>query len=472
MKKEASSPKPKQTAAPEQTHLKPLAERRAMGKALRQQTPRAAHGEWRPAAQRADPVELLIENSKGRVEELVPIRYGRMMANPFAFYRGAAAIMAYDLSSTPNSGINLMACGDCHLLNFGGFATAERKLIFDINDFDEASFAPWEWDVKRLVASFVIAGRSNGFAAADCREAGWLAAQGYRQTMAAYAEKPVLECWYDALDFDDIIASMRDKEMKRFYTKKVEAAAAESAHEKEFARLAASQGYPARIIDQPPLIYHYGDMRDEEFGRNVRASLQNYISNLPLERVLLVRRYDLVDVAIKVVGVGSVGTLCGIALLMSGNGEPLFLQFKEARQSVLEPYAGASPFKHHGQRVVIGQKLMQAASDLFLGWGTGAGAGHIDFYMRQLRDAKIKPVIEVMSAFNLKGYAGLCGRALARAHTRSGDAVVLSGYMGSSTAFEDALADFAVAYADQNEKDHAALVEAVRTGRLTANLVE
>ncbi len=472
MNKDESTSTPKRVSVLEQTHLKPVAERRAMGKALRQQTPRAAHGEWRPRAQRADPVELLIENSKGRAEELVPIRYGRMMANPFAFYRGAAAIMAYDLSSTPNTGANVMACGDCHLLNFGGFATAERKLIFDINDFDEAAIAPWEWDVKRLAASFVIAGRANGFTAADCKEAGWLAVQGYRQTMAAYAERPVLETWYDAIEWDEIMANMRDKEMKRFYTRKAEASMAESAHEKEFARLAASQGYPARIIDQPPLIYHYGDMRDEAFAGMVRASLQDYISNLPLERVLLVRRYEIVDVAIKVVGVGSVGTLCGIVLLMSGNQEPLFLQFKEAQQSVLEPYAGASLFTHHGQRVVIGQKLMQAASDLFLGWGTGAGALHRHFYIRQLRDAKIKPVIEVMSAFNLKGYAGLCGRALARAHTRSGDAAVLSGYMGTSTAFEDALAGFAVAYADQNEKDHAALVEAVRTGRLAANMVE
>lgn len=472
MKKETSVPKPEQTSAPEQTHLKPVAERRAMGKALRQQTLRAAHGEWRPQKNRADPVDLLVENSKGRVEDLVPIRYGRMMASPFAFYRGAAAIMASDLSFTPNTGINLMACGDSHLLNFGGFATAERKIIFDINDFDEAAFAPWEWDVKRLAASFVIAGRSNGFAAADCREAAWLAGQSYRQAMAAYADKPVLETWYEALDFNDILASMRDKEMKRFYSKKVAASEAQSAHEKEFARLAASQGYPARIIDQPPLIYHMGDMRDEEFSNTIRASLQDYISNLPLERVLLVRRYELVDVAFKVVGVGSVGTMCGILLMMSGSGEPLFLQFKEARQSVLEPYAGASLFKHHGQRIVISQKLMQAAGDLFLGWGTGAGAGKRHFYMRQLSDAKIKPVVEIMAPMNLKGYAGLCGRALARAHTRSGDAVVLSSYMGTSAAFEDALADFGVAYADQNEKDHAALVAAVRSGRLAANVVD
>ncbi|MCO6451975.1 MAG: DUF2252 domain-containing protein [Caldilineales bacterium] len=456
--------------APEQTHLKSPSERLAIGKALREQASRKAQGEFRPSEHRADPIELLIENSKGRVEELVPIRYGRMMVNPFAFYRGAAAIMAYDLSTTPKTGVNVMACGDAHLVNFGGFATTERRLIFDINDFDETSIAPWEWDVKRLVASFVVAGQSNGFNAVDCREAAWLAAQSYRQAMASYAETSVLDAWYDAMDLGVIINSMPDKEMKRFYTKKLASAEAQSAHEKEFARLAHTGGYPARIIDQPPLIYHFGDLRDEEFTQRIHQALKSYFKSLPLERQLLVRRYNVVDVAMKVVGVGSVGTRCGIALMMSGSGEPLFLQFKEARQSVLEPYAGKGLFDHHGQRVVIGQRLMQAASDMFLGWGEGAGGGH--FYMRQLRDAKIKPVIEIMKPFNLKGYAGLCGRALARAHTRSGDAVVLSGYMGKSTAFEDALANFAVAYAAQNEEDHAALVDAVRAGRITAQMVE
>ena len=461
-----------QASVPVQTHLQPVGERLAMGKALRKQASRAVQAQWQPPAERVDPIDLLIENSKGRVEDLVPIRYGRMMASPFAFYRGAAAVMAYDLSHTPSSGLNLLACGDSHLVNFGGFATTERKLIFDINDFDECSFAPWEWDVKRLVASFVVAGQANGFKAGDCREAAWLAARSYRTFMASYADMSVLDAWYDAMDFTEIIDNMQDKEMKRFYTKKLAASKAQGAHEKEFARLAHTEGYPARIIDQPPLIYHYGDMRDEDFSRVMRESLENYVDSLPLERHLLLQRYEMVDVAFKVVGVGSVGTFCGIALMMSGNGDPLFLQFKEARQSVLEPYAGASPFKHHGHRVVVGQKLMQAASDMFLGWGTGAGEEARHFYIRQLRDAKIKPVIEIMAPTNLKGYAGLCGRALARAHTRSGDAVVLSGYMGKSTAFEDALADFGVAYAKQNKQDHAALVAAVRAGRIPAEMVE
>jgi uncharacterized protein (DUF2252 family) len=406
------------------------------------------------------------------MEDLIPIRYGRMLANPFAFYRGAAAIMAYDLAHTPATGLKLQICGDCHLLNFGGFATAERQIIFDINDFDETSIAPWEWDVKRLAASFVIAGRANGFLAPDCRQAAWQAAQSYREQMAAYSQMSVLEVWYDFLDFEQIIANLPDKQVKRFYTKKLKAASEQSAHEKEFAKLAHMRGEPASIIDQPPLIFHYGDARDKEFRANVEGSIAGYLHSLIPGRRLLLDRYQLVDTAVKVVGVGSVGTRCGILLFMSGNGEPLFLQFKEARPSVLEAYAGASPFGNRGQRVVVGQRLMQAASDMFLGWTTGAGNDKHHYYIRQLNDAKIKPVVEVMKPANLIGYASLCGRALARAHTRSGDAVVLAGYMGKSTAFEDAIADFSVAYADQNEGDHAALVAAVRAGRVEAQTVE
>ena len=357
-------------------------------------------------------------------------------------------------------------------MNFGGFATAERKVIFDLNDFDEASIAPWEWDVKRLTASFVVAGRSNGFAPADCREAAWLAAQSYRQRMAEYAKMPILQVWNDALDFRAIVESFRDKEMKRFYTKKLDSAAEQSAHEKEFAKLTFSAGEMPRIVDQPPLIFHYGDQRDQEMREIAKKSLVDYRETLIPARRLLLDRFEMVDYAIKVVGVGSVGTMCGILLLMSGNGDPLFLQFKQARQSVLEPYCGASPFGHAGQRVVVGQRVMQAASDIFLGWTTGAGAGKRHFFLRQLSDAKIKPVVEIMKETNLKGYAGLCGMALARAHARSGDAAVLTGYMGKSTAFEDVLADFSVAYADQNERDHAALMNAIRSGRVEARTAE
>jgi len=464
-----SLPKLTKAPIPSQTHIKRLEERKAIGKALREKALRQAQAEWKPPADRPDPVETLIESSRGRVEELLPIRYGRMMATPFTFYRGAAAIMAYDLAHTPSTGLNLVACGDCHLLNFGGFATAERKVIFDLNDFDEVSVAPWEWDVKRLTASFVIAGRSNRFAPADCREAAWLAAQSYREQMAEYAGMPILQVWNEAFDLKTIIENNADKEMKRFYTKKLASATEQSAHEKEFAKLTFSAGDLPRIVDQPPLIFHYGDQRDKQMREHAAKSLVAYKNTLIPARRLLLNRFEVVDYAIKVVGVGSVGTFCGILLLMSGNGDPLFLQFKQARQSVLEPYCGASTAAHSGKRVVVGQRIMQAASDMFLGWTTGTGESERQFFIRQLSDAKIKPVIEIMKEANLKGYARLCGMALARAHARSGDAAVLTGYMGKSTAFEDALADFSVAYADQNERDHAALLAAIRAGRIEAS---
>ena len=470
MNAERSSKSPAALMLAAQAHTRSIADRIEQGRAMRKACSRQAQALWEPPANRADPVELLVENSRGRLENLVPIRYGRMMASPFAFYRGAAAIMASDLAHTPHSGLFLQACGDAHLLNFGGFATPERKLIFDINDFDETSIAPWEWDVKRLVASFVIAGRANGFKAKDCREAAWIAAQSYRQSTAQYGQMPVLDAWYNAIEWASIMDAMTDKAQKRFYSKKLAAAAAQSAHEKEFARLAHAEGNPARIIDQPPLIFHADDIRDAEFRTVAETTFARYLESIAPERRLLLDRFELVDVAIKVVGVGSVGTYCGIALLMSGNGDPLFLQFKQARQSVLEPYAGASPYQHAGERVVHGQRLMQAASDMFLGWMTGAGQDGLMFYMRQLRDAKIKPVVEIMNPNNLKGYAELCGHALARTHARSADAMQLSSYMGNSAAFEEALADFAVAYADQNERDHAALVAAVRAGRIEAQV--
>jgi uncharacterized protein (DUF2252 family) len=449
-----------------------IEERLAKGKALREVASRKAQKEWKPPAHRADPVELLIESSKGRMEELLPIRYGRMMVSPFTFYRGAAAIMAYDLANTPSTGLTLIACGDCHLLNFGGFATAERNLIFDMNDFDEVSLAPWEWDVKRLVASFVIAGQSNSFDPEDCREAGRLAAGAYRQRMAEYVGMPTLQVWNDVFDFEHVINSIEDKETRLFYTKKLSKATEQSAHEKEFAKLAFQAGDTLRIVDQPPLIFHYGDERDEALRKTAMDTLKEYKKNLSLGVSLLLDRFQVVDVAFKVVGVGSVGTVCGIILLMSGMGDPLFLQFKQARQSVLEPYCGANPYAHAGQRVVVGQRAMQTAGDIFLGWTTGTGERKLQFYLRQLSDAKIKPVIEIMKPANLKDYAGLCGRVLARAHARSGDPVVLSGYMGRSAAFEDALADFGVAYAEQNKQDHGSLMEAVRSGRLEAAQVE
>lgn len=451
-----------------QTHTLRLEERLKAGKDLRQKCSRRSQAEWKPPANRPDPVDLLVENSRGRLEDLVPLRYGRMAASPFAFYRGAAAIMSSDLSCTPSTGLKLIICGDCHLVNFGGFATAERRLIFDINDFDETSIAPWEWDVKRLAASFVIAGRSNGFKESDSRQAASMAVQSYRLRMAEYVDMNVLETWYDSQDLNQIISNIRNKQIKRFYTKKLQQATEESAHEKEFAKLAYMSGDSPRIIDQPPLIFHYSDVRDQEVRSRVEGNMKGYLDSLTPDRRALLSRYQLADVAFKVVGVGSVGTFCGIALFISGNGDPLFLQFKQARQSVLEPYAGASPYRHAGQRVVFGQRWMQAASDMFLGWYTGTGKFGYHYYGRQLRDAKIKPVIEIMQPNDLKGYANLCGRALARAHARSGDVAVLSGYMGKGTIFEEAVADFSVSYADQNERDYNSLKEAIRTGRVEA----
>jgi uncharacterized protein (DUF2252 family) len=462
--------RPRVARLPEQSHGRPHAERTEAGKALRERCPRRAIAQWKPASRRADPIDLLIASSAGRIESLIPIRYGRMMANPFAFYRGAAAIMAHDLAFTADTGMNVVACGDCHLLNFGGFATPERKLVFDINDFDEASVAPWEWDVRRLAASFVIAGRANGFKAADCRAAAWNAVRSYRENMARYAEMPVLDAYYEYIDLKRLVEGGSDEEMKRLNRKRIRKATEASAHLKEFTRLAYQSGTPPRIRDDPPLVYHDADQKQQALAhRNAERMMATYIASLPLERRLLIDRYTLTDVAMKVVGVGSVGTYCGIALLVSGNGDPLFLQFKEARASVLEPYCGRTPFRHHGERVVFGQRLMQAASDVFLGWTTGTIEGR-DYYVRQLRDAKVKPLVEIMKPVNLVNYGRACGWALARAHKRSGDAVMLAGYMGTSEAFEDAMASFAVAYADQNERDHGALVAAVRSGRLEARL--
>jgi uncharacterized protein (DUF2252 family) len=455
-----------------QSHVKPVKDRAALGKALRERCPRGSHAGWTAPKDRPDPIDLLIASSEGRVPHLVPIRYGRMLASPFAFFRGAATIMASDLSRTPDSGIRVQACGDCHLLNFGGFATAERKLNFDINDFDETAEAPWEWDIKRLAASFVIAGQSNGFSKSDCRESAEMVARSYRENMVAFAEMPVLEAWYSAMDLEEIVANLQDKERRRFLRKKLDEAVEESAHEKEFAKLAYESGGSGRIKDAPPLIYHLPEASATEFHSIVAESMRRYRESLAPERRPLFDRYEFADAAIKAVGVGSVGTYCGIVLMMSGNGDPLFLQFKEARTSVLEPYAGASPYEHRGQRVVVGQRLMQSASDMFLGWMTGAGEQARHFYVRQLRDVKFKPVVEIMSPGNLMDYAELCGKALARAHCRSGDAVVLSGYLGSGSVFEESLADFAVDYAAQNELDHAALKQAVRDGRVKATIEE
>lgn len=443
-----------------------LRERRAAGEAMAKRLPLAEHATWRAPLRTHDPIDLLIESSKGRIEQLLPIRYGRMLTNPFAFYRGSAGIMAADLALTPSTGVQLQACGDCHALNFGGFATPERRIVFDINDFDETSIAPWEWDVKRLVASFALLGRYRNFSREDARECAWRAARGYRKRMAAYAEMPILEAWYDNFDLEDLLDAVGEGEALRKSKKKMEQAAKATSHALEFEKLAIRSGPEPRIRDQPPLIYHLDHERGRHFRDDVAESFRRYKETVQPAVGTLLDRYRLVDVAMKVVGVGSVGTLCAMVLLMSGSGDPLFLQVKEARRSVLEPFAGESPVAHPGERVVRGQRLMQGASDMFLGWLVGAGKGHPNLYVRQLSDVKIKPKVDIAVPSGTKVYARYTGMTLARAHARSGDPVLLSAYIGQGEAFEDAMADFALAYADQAERDHEAMVAAVRAGRI------
>jgi uncharacterized protein (DUF2252 family) len=442
----------------------PRDERYAAGKALRQRVPREQHAEWTASHHRRDPVEMIIESSKGRIPELVPIRYGRMMVSPFTFYRGTANIMAADLAATPVSGLRAQLCGDAHLLNFGGFATPERRLIGDINDFDETFPGPWEWDLKRLAASFVFAARSNGFSAADQREAALTCVRSYREHMLECGEMPVLEVWYARLQLSDALVFLHDKAAKGRLKKQIKKAAVVSEH--EFPKLAEARGSRYAIKDAPPLIYHHPHINLATSRANIQHALASYRESLPDERKALLDRYQLMDFALKVVGVGSVGTLCAVALMMAADDDPLFLQIKEAGPSVLESHLGKSVYANHGQRVVVGQHLMQAASDIFLGWTRGQGGRH--FYIRQLRDMKMKPLVEVFNPPNMLDYATLCGWTLARAHARSGDPAKIAGYMGKSDVFDKALATFSKLYADQAELDHAAFKKAIREGRIKA----
>ena len=441
------------------------AERYAKGTAIRKVTPRSIQQEWNLPANRRDPVEILIETSIGRVETLLPIRYRRMIESPFAFFRGSAAIMAADLAHTPNTGIDLQLCGDCHLMNFGGFATPERKLVFDINDFDETFPGPWEWDVKRLAASFAIAGRWRKFSNKNCKEFAWNVADSYKRHMLEYSKLSALQIWYADIDLAELIEEGDDEELKEFQQKRLKKAAEYTAHEKEFAKMTYLDGSRARIKDDPPLIFHPTGEEGIRILREVETVHKRYIESLPDDRQVLLSRYTLQDLAVKVVGVGSVGTICGISLLMSATGEPIFLQFKEARKSVLEAHVKTkSKYEDQGERIVMGQKLMQSASDMFLGW-TKDNQNKF-FYIRQLRDAKVKPILEIMKPKNMADYAKACGWALARAHARTGDPSVLSGYIGNSNEFANAIAKFSMAYADQNDSDYTKILEAVKEGRL------
>ena len=445
---------------PPQTHILPITERRQRGRALRERTSRRDHGEWKAPTSRRDPIEILIEQGESRLPDLLPLRYARMKATPFTFLRGAAAVMAADLASTSSNGLMVQAAGDCHCLNFGGFATPERRLAFDINDFDETAVAPWEWDVKRLATSFVVA-TLDTLPKESRTELAEIVARRYRETMAEIAGQPVLEAWYRVLDLE----ADGSAERIGLSADLIRKADASRIHPVGLPSL-GHHGGAAPIIedDREHGVYHPAPDAAAAFEAAVRAALVDYTATLSPARRTLLQRYRLADAAYKVVGVGAVGTLCGVLLMVSGDGEVLYLQFKEATRSVLEAHAGPSPYAHHGERVVRGQRLLQAASDMLLGFATGPTGRHL--YLRQLRDAKIKPQLEGMSARGFRRYAATCGDVLARAHARTADAVVLSAYLGRSAAFDEAIGAFATAYARQTERDHEALLKAIRSGRL------
>jgi uncharacterized protein (DUF2252 family) len=446
------------------THVS-LADRTAAGKALRDIVPRASQAVWKRASTRANPIDLLRAGDAGRLPDLIPIRYGRMVASPFAFYRGTAGIMAADLATMPATGLRVQACGDCHLMNFGGFATLERSIIFDINDFDETLPAPWEWDIKRLVASFVLAARSMGLSEGKAHDAAMTCARSYRRRLAEFAQMHPLDVWYARITAEDIISGLPPKARQRVQAR-VDKALDTPGSEVDFPKLAGVVGGRVSIHDTPPLIYHPETTRLPDFQRRSERIFAAYRDTLPEDRRTLLDQYKILDAALKVVGVGSVGRRCWIVLLMSASNQPLFLQLKEAVASVFEPYAGKSKYPHHGQRVVMGQRLTQPASDLFLGWASGEDGAH--FYFRQLRDAKIKPLVETFDAEMLDYYAKACGWALARAHAKAGETASVSGYLGSGDQFDEAMGDFGLAYADQAERDHAALKAAVRKGDIVA----
>jgi uncharacterized protein (DUF2252 family) len=449
------------------------ADREARGKDARAAAPLESHAEFGPDKSR-DPVGLLLEQDKSRVPELVPIRHGRMLVSPFTYYRGAALPMAADLATTPASGLRAQLCGDAHLANFGAFASPSRRLVFDVNDFDETLPGPFEWDVKRLAASLVVAGRNNGFPAKDSRKIVLAGIERYRTAMREFAGQPFLAVWYAHLDVEDTIAQfqsqMKKKQVKA--TQKMVAKAHTEDSTKALRKLTTRTNGQRRIISDPPLIEPVEEVFPHEQASAIyeliRQTLGKYQRTLQSDRKHLLEQFTLVQVARKVVGVGSVGTRCWIALMDAGDGtEPLFLQPKEAVASSLAAYCGRSQYTSHGQRVVAGQHLMQAESDIFLGWTrvTGPDGVDHDYYIRQLKDWKFSAPIEQMVPSGMAAYAQMCGWALARAHARSGDRIALAAYLGSSATFDQAIADFAEKYADQNELDYAALQAAVKEGR-------
>lgn len=441
-------------------------ERIAAGRLLRDSVPRESHAIWKSPGRSRDPIAILEESNKDRLKELVPIRYGRMLRSPFTFFRGSAGLMAHDLANTPNIGVHVQACGDCHLLNFGLFATPERNLVFDLNDFDETLPAPWEWDIKRLAASFAVAAFDNQFNDEEARAGAMACVRSYRENLREYSKMSPLKVWYSRLDAQDLIENAPDEKVKKLRQQFADRAR-ERVVENVFPKITGHVAGHPRIVDQPPVLYH---VADPQFMEKIQEGLDIYRETLSDERRVLLDRYRLVDAALKVVGIGSVGTRCFIALMFSEENHPLILQIKESCRSVLAPYAGKSIYENQGERVVMGQRLMQSSSDIFLGWARGRGGR--DFFIRQLRDMKLSVPVEGVSLSQIKRYGGLCGQILARAHAKSGDAATISGYLGKGDIFDQALGDFAVAYAKQTVRDHAALVKAVRSGRLEVLIEE
>jgi uncharacterized protein (DUF2252 family) len=454
------------------------AERKVRGKAARADVPRESHGQWQPPPDRPDPVALLESQAASRVPDLVPVRYGRMMETPFTYFRGAALPMASDLASTPATGMIVQACGDAHLSNFGLFGSPERKLVFDVNDFDETLPAPWEWDVKRLAASLEVAARENGFSDKDRRKIVVASARRYREVMRQLSGEGNLDVWYTQVDMDEFRTRF-DGLLKQRQRKALDAGLAKARTRdsmQELRKLTQLEDGQPRIIPDPPVIVPLRDLLGELAGavdieKELRDLVAKYRRTLQADRRVLLEQYDFADMARKVVGVGSVGTRCWIILMLGRDeNDPLFLQVKEAEESVLARFAGASRHGNQGERVVNGQRLMQAASDIFLGWQRviGLDGQTRDFYVRQLRDWKFSVDIAAMIPRGLRLYGELCGLTLARAHARSGDEIAIAAYLGASDVFDNAIADFAAAYADQNERDHQAFTAAIASGRLAA----
>jgi uncharacterized protein (DUF2252 family) len=456
------------------TDVQPLEARAEAGRDARSKAPRSAHAHWSPPEDRPDPLAILEEQERTRVPSLVPIRHGRMAASPLAFLRGAAAVMAWDLSRTPSSGLMVQACGDAHLENFGVFAAPDRRLVFDLNDFDETHPGPFEWDLMRLAASVVVAALGNGHRPRDARAAALATARTYRERMADAASMRSLDIWYTRLDVDQIVKLLR----KRYGSREAKGTEKEVAKARRHTQLGTLDRFCDRggdgapqIREAPPLIVRLTDEEHGQWSPFVVDALESYLKSLAPDRRMLVSRYHFADFAWKVVGVGSVGTAAFMVLFMGDrDDDPLFLQAKEAERSVLSPYVRGRTPKNQGQRVVEGQRLIQAASDPFLGWLRGSGPEHRDFYMRQLRDMKGSANIESMDPEGLRLYGEICATALARAHARTGDPVAIASYLGSSDRFDTAIASFAVDYADQTKRDHEALLEAIDRGRMQAEM--